>query len=100
MRTVSSDDLLTEPGANPRTGIVSPFVVSDSSEESVKQGGVCGGGDYIDLRAGSWPNRRSHNGKWKQDDFGWSFGRKSTAEPNSTKYERDKSPSVHQAIAG
>ena len=70
MRTVSRDDQLVERGANPRTGLVSPFVVSDNSEE-------CLGGDYIAVGKvgpiGPSPKRRTRSGKWKQDSFGWSM---------------------------
>lgn len=70
MRTVSRDDQLVERGANPRTGLVSPYVVSDNSEE-------CLGGDYIAVGkvgpAGPSPARRTRSGKWKQDSLGWSL---------------------------
>lgn len=70
MRTVSRDDQLVERGANPRTGLVSPFVVSDNSEE-------CLGGDYIAVgkvgSAGTSPKGRTRSGKWKQDNLGWSL---------------------------
>ena len=70
MRTVSRDDQLVERGANPRTGLVSPLVVSDSSEE-------CLGGDYMTVgqvgSAGLSPKRRTCSGKWKQDSLGWSL---------------------------
>lgn len=70
MRTVSRDDQLIERGANPRTGLVSPFVVSDSSEE-------CLGGDYIIVdkigSTGLSSGRRTRSEKWKQDSLGWSL---------------------------
>ena len=73
MRTVSRDDELVERGANPRTGLVSPFVVSDNSEESRRK-------DYIGESnvgnigsAGETPRRRTRSGKWKQDSLGWSL---------------------------
>ena len=70
MRTVSRDDQLVERGANPRTGLVSPFVVSESSEE-------CLGGDYITVdkirSTGLSSGRRTRSGKWKQDSLGWSL---------------------------
>ena len=73
MRTVSKDDELVERGANPRTGLVSPFVVSDNSEESRRS-------DYIGESnvgnigsAGQSPRRRTRSGKWKQDSLGWSL---------------------------
>ena len=73
MRTVSRDDQLVERGANPRTGLVSPFVVSDNSEESRRS-------DYIGVgnvgntgSAGQSPRTRTRSGKWKQDSLGWSL---------------------------
>lgn len=70
MRTVSRDDQLVERGANPRTGLVSPFVVSDNSEE-------CLGDNYIAVgkvgSAGPSPKERTRSGKWKQDSLGWSL---------------------------
>ena len=73
MRTVSRDDELVERGANPRTGLVSPFVVSDNSEESRIS-------DYIGESnvgnigsAGHSPRSRIRSGKWKQDSLGWSL---------------------------
>lgn len=65
MRTVSRDDRLVERGANPRTGLVSPFVVSDDSEERL-------GDDYINVGERGLP-RRTSSGKWKQDSLGWSL---------------------------
>ena len=69
MRTVSRDDQLVERGANPRTGLVSPFVVSDNGED-------CLGGDYIavaKLRSTDPPSKkRACSSKWKQDSLGWS----------------------------
>ena len=70
MRTVSRDDQLVERGANPRTGLVSPFIVSDDSED-------CLGGDYIAVaKVGSTDppsKKRTCSGKWKQDSLGWSL---------------------------
>lgn len=68
MRTVSRDDELVQRGANPRTGVVSPELVTDNSEESV--------GDS-QIAVGHWkePGRRKRegSGKWKQNDLGWSL---------------------------
>ena len=70
MRTVSRDDQLVERGANPRTGLVSPFFVSDNSEECLK-------GDYVAVgkvgSTGPLQRRETHSGKWKQDSLGWSL---------------------------
>ena len=70
IRTVSREDQLVERGANPRTGLVSPFVVSDNGED-------CLGGDYIAVaKVGSTDppsKKRAYSGKWKQDSLGWSL---------------------------
>ncbi|KAL6717164.1 hypothetical protein ACLMJK_005079 [Lecanora helva] len=71
MRTVSRDDQLVHRGANPRTGLVSPFVVSDSSDDNLSR-------DYVNVVKAELENRpspksRSHSGKWKQHGVGWSL---------------------------
>ena len=71
MRTVSREDELIERAANPRTGIVSPFVTSeDSSRVSLET-------DYIALRrtqaARNRQKRTVSSGRWKQDSAGWSI---------------------------
>ena len=71
MRTVSKEDRLVQRGANPRTGLVSPFVVSDSSDENLSR-------DYINLDKTQLHNRplpkdRSRSGKWRQQGAGWSL---------------------------
>lgn len=70
MRTVSRDDQLIQRGANPRTGLVSPLVVSDNSDENLEH-------DYVSFSKmqsdRSFPNRRVRSGKWKQDGVGWSL---------------------------
>ena len=71
MRTVSRDDQLIERGANPRTGLVSPFVVSDSSDDNHSH-------DYVNV-AKVQPDRRrlpkgrTRSRKWKQQGAGWSL---------------------------
>ncbi|KAL9122753.1 MAG: hypothetical protein Q9187_000692 [Circinaria calcarea] len=69
MGTVTREDELTTRGANPRTGLVSPWVISDDGKE-------CGhASEYVNARALNAPEngRRKNNGKWKQDDQGWSL---------------------------
>jgi len=70
MRTVSRDDQLIQRGANPRTGLVSPLVVSDNSDEHF-------GHDHVSLgkmhSERPLPKGRTRSGKWKQDGFGWSL---------------------------
>ena len=61
MRTVSRDDQLVERGANPRTGLVSPFVISKASNESLED-------DYIAMgkieAIQPSPIRRGSSGRW------------------------------------
>ena len=64
MRTVDSDDRLTVQGANPRTGLVSPAVVSDNSDSSPVE-------DYVNIRKP--PISRNRSGKWKAEGQGWSL---------------------------
>ncbi|MCJ1370669.1 hypothetical protein MMC20_001882 [Loxospora ochrophaea] len=74
MRTVSRDDQLTVRGANPRTGMVSPYVLSTESEGSEYGFGHPG------IRPVS-PGQRSSSGKWKQDSQGWSLVESSPPDP-------------------
>ena len=64
MRTVDSDDRLTVQGANPRTGLVSPAIVSDNSDSSPTE-------DYVNIRKP--PISRNRSGKWKAEGQGWSL---------------------------
>ena len=64
MRTVDSDDRLTVRGANPRTGLVSPAIVSDNSDSSPAE-------DYVNIRRP--PISRNRSGKWKAEGQGWSL---------------------------
>ncbi|MCJ1436712.1 hypothetical protein MMC27_006094 [Xylographa pallens] len=65
-RMVSEDDRLQSRGANPRTGIVTPYVMSD--EGSADRGY---GSDY--LRAQSHQGPTMNQGSWRQDEKGWSL---------------------------
>lgn len=72
MRTVSKDDQLVQRGANPRTGLVSPFIVSDSSDDNLV------GHDYVKVGKiqrdkTPLPEGRTRSGKWKQQGAGWSL---------------------------
>lgn len=95
MKTVSRDDQLVERGANPRTGLVSPFVVSDNSEE-------CLGGDYMAVgkvgSAGPSRKRRTCSGKWKQDSLGWSLVESPLLSPiaQSTSDKMSRTVSIKQ----
>ena len=64
VRTVDSDDRLTVRGANPRTGLVSPAIVSDNSDSSPAE-------DYVNIR--KTPISRNRSGKWKAEGQGWSL---------------------------
>ena len=69
MRTVSSNDQLTVRGANSRTGLVSPFILTDASS-SGHESSV----DYINIpHPNSGRVGRTCSGKWKQDGQGWSL---------------------------
>lgn len=63
-RMVSEEDKLQSRGANPRTGIVTPYVVSDHG--SVDSGY---GTDYMRVHQGPIANQ----GSWRQDEKGWSL---------------------------
>ena len=65
-RMVSEDDRLQSRGANPRTGIVTPYVVSNGS--SVDSGY---GSDYLRVRPHQGPT--INQGSWRQDEKGWSL---------------------------
>lgn len=94
MRTVSRDDQLVERGANPRTGLVSPFIVSDDSEERLRD-------DYITVGEGGLADpspRRTRSGKWKQDSLGWSLVESPLLSPiaQSTSDKMSRTVSVKQ----
>ncbi|MCJ1383974.1 hypothetical protein MMC17_007088 [Xylographa soralifera] len=65
-RMVSEDDRLQSRGANPRTGIVTPYVMSDP--ESVDSGY---GSDYLRSQPHQGPTM--NQGSWRQDEKGWSL---------------------------
>ena len=71
MRTVSRDDQLVQRGANPRTGLVSPFAVSDSSDDNLSRDYVNSGRKLVEDRSSS--KGRSQSGKWKQKGAGWAL---------------------------
>ncbi|KAL9030111.1 MAG: hypothetical protein Q9196_001722 [Gyalolechia fulgens] len=66
--SVCREDVLTKRGANPRTGIISPYILSGNSEAS-------DGNDYVHV---GWAQKEresaaSANERWRQDDLGWSL---------------------------
>ncbi|KAL9640650.1 MAG: hypothetical protein Q9164_000132 [Protoblastenia rupestris] len=88
MKTVSREDELIERAANPRTGIVSPFVTSeDSSRDSLENDYVAAG----QVRAAKETEKRNaSNGRWKQDSQGWRIVQSQTLSP-TTRATNDKS---------
>ena len=70
MRTVSRDDRLVQRGANPRTGLVSPFITSDTSDDNVARDYLSLGKPLLDRPS---PKGRTRSGKWRQDRAGWSL---------------------------
>ncbi|MCJ1415878.1 hypothetical protein MMC32_002212 [Xylographa parallela] len=65
-RMVSEDDRLQSRGANPRTGIVTPYVISD-------EGSADRGNGSANLRAQSHQGPTMNQGSWRQDEKGWSL---------------------------
>lgn len=78
MGLLSEDDELMQRGANPRTGVVSPYVLSDAIGDSLK-------GNYIAMekeKAKRESERgRARSGRWKQDSLGWSLIDESLLNP-------------------
>ena len=64
MRTVGQDDELTQRGANPRTGLVTPVTTG---------GRLTTGNDYLKAKVRDPKQRHRSHGRWKQDDMSWSF---------------------------
>ncbi len=74
MRTVSRDDELLVRGANPQTGVISPWVMSS-----------CGGSSddsWFAARAQAGPTREQ--GAWTQGRDGWTFSNPTQAPPGAT----------------
>ena len=88
MKTVSQDDELTERGANPRTGVVSPYVMSDGSADGT-------GNDYIARSYAKSPTsstgRRTSSGRWQQIGGSWRFV--DTSVPSPTRVHPSDRPS-------
>lgn len=66
--SVCREDVLTKRGANPRTGIISPYILSGNPE-------VTGAKDYVQV---GWvrnelKSTEAVNERWRQDDYGWSL---------------------------
>ncbi|MCJ1364789.1 hypothetical protein MMC16_003906 [Acarospora aff. strigata] len=72
MRTVSKDDTLVARGANPRTGVVSPYATSESAGSgSMTRGRRDESRDWREKKSRDGV-ARSASGKWMQDSIGWS----------------------------
>ena len=93
MRTVSQDDELTQRGANPRTGVISPYVTSDGSTDGTDKGYITGG--YAKTSMSS-TGRRTSSGRWQQIGTSWSFVENAVASPTSLQPEDTSS---HQLAA-
>lgn len=93
MRTVSQDDELTQRGANPRTGVISPYVTSDGSADGTDKGYITGG--YAKTAMSS-TGRRTSSGRWQQIGTSWSFVENSVESPTDLQPEDTSS---HQLAA-
>ncbi|MCJ1253820.1 hypothetical protein MMC24_001634 [Lignoscripta atroalba] len=96
MRTVSKDDELVIRGANPRTGLVSPYVASDGSDDS-----GCASG-YLGARQHVATLNRTVDGtlKWKQGEEGWTLDQITTSpQATSTAYQSFSRSESTNAIA-
>lgn len=82
MRTVSRDDELIQRGANPRTGVVSPELVTDASRESVEDDQIA-----VRHRKESGRKKREGSSKWKQNDLGWSLVESPSFSPSAESKE-------------
>ncbi|KAI4119159.1 MAG: hypothetical protein LQ345_000869 [Seirophora villosa] len=62
------EDVLTSRGANPRTGVISPYIFNETSEASDENDYVHGGRARLesDLKIGAGE-------RWRQDELGWSL---------------------------
>ncbi|KAL8798583.1 MAG: hypothetical protein Q9182_006557 [Xanthomendoza sp. 2 TL-2023] len=65
-RSVGKEDILTSRGANPRTGVISPFLLDGVHKDN-------DGGDYIHVRMVQDESEsvRSAQSHWMQDELGW-----------------------------
>ena len=91
MRSMSQDDQLTERGANPRTGVISPFITSEDSGNGVDY--MSKGCDRSPTTQGS---RRTSSGRWKQDGGSWSFVE--NAVPSPTKLSAREQPNRQVSV--
>lgn len=71
MRTVSRDDQLVQRGANPRTGLISPFAISDSSDDNLPRDYVNTGRMAVESHSSSKGKKQGE--KWRQKGAGWAL---------------------------
>lgn len=93
MRTVSHDDELIERGANPRTGVISPYVTSDGSADGADYGYIAEG--YAKNLMSS-ASRRTSSGRWQQTGASWSFVEDQV--PSPTRLQPNDKPSRQLSV--
>ncbi len=81
IRTVSKDDTFVARGANPRTGVVSPYATSESARsESMTRSRRDESAGWREKRTGRGMERTA-SGRWMQDSHGWSLVESPTPSP-------------------
>lgn len=76
MGHLRKDDELMQRGANPRTGLMTPYVLGDAAADSLKESYI--GGQKAKPKRG---RERGGSGRWKQDDLGWKLVDEFTLTP-------------------
>ncbi|KAL8723321.1 MAG: hypothetical protein Q9225_000373 [Loekoesia sp. 1 TL-2023] len=66
--SVHREDVLTSRGANPRTGVISPYILGGASEAGDETDYVHIGWVQKERESTACPNER-----WRQDDLGWNL---------------------------
>ncbi|KAL8702476.1 MAG: hypothetical protein Q9201_004348 [Fulgogasparrea decipioides] len=76
--SVSKEDVLTRRGANPRTGIISPFISEETSEGGEEN-------DYVHVRSVQHEHKTATGARewWRQDALGWSLVERASDHPFS-----------------
>ena len=97
MRMVSREDELIERAANPRTGIVSPFVTSEDSPRTSADSDYVAVGKVRAAKASQKQRNISNNGRWRQDSGGWSIVESPGLTPVAQSNSSDKSKSSKKA---
>ena len=78
MLTVRKEDELVSRGANPRTGLVTPWEANEESGEGDGGGWLSRGRGYT---WGQAKERGSSGGKWTQNEHGWSLVQDQASSP-------------------